>query len=593
MRQTTGDWGRAAMTRRIAQLALLALLPCASAAQTPPSLVTSAAPATTASPRPPTATATPGSPAATPTITPSATPSATATPTLAQPSDAVALVIYGVIVGGAHPWLRAHVFPGFEAPLRRLYEPRELQPIWVADGKPTAAAMAMLAAFDSAESRGLSAPAYDVQMLRAAAHRLTAAEEPSPEEIAYFDTALSLSTMRYLSDTHIGRIDPRRVDFPYDAPRRTFDPAVAAREIAGGAEPLAALAALDPPFPQYARLRDALGRYRALAARTDLAVPRLPTLRPGDTDDGVPALRTYLAALGDLPADAPPVAPQHAHTYDAALVQAVKHFQARNGLAADGVVGAATLQALQVPLATRVEQIQLAMERLRWLPYRWPRRFIVVNIPEFRLRAYTTDAPGAPLEMKVVVGEAALARKHKTPVLMADMRYLVFRPYWIVPSSIVRTELAPKIANDPSYLERNHMEMRNGRIRQLPGTHNSLGLVKFIFPNPHHVYLHDTPSKSLFARTRRDFSHGCIRVADSHALAAYALAETPGWDAARIARAMTSGPDNRHVPLATPIPVYLLYATAVADDAGQVHFFDDIYGHDASLQRQLAKGYPY
>ena len=304
-------------------------------------------------------------------------------------------------------------------------------------------------------------------------------------------------------------------------------------------------------------------------------------------------MRAHLAALGDLPADGPPPAPEHASHYDAALEQGMKHYQARHGLAADGVIGPATVQALQVPIAERAEQIALAMERLRWLPYSWPRRFIVVNIPEFRLRAYTADSGQPPLEMNVVVGEAALKLKHKTPVLMADMQYLVFRPYWIVPASIIRKELAPKINADPSYLERNKMEVRNGRIRQRPGPSNSLGLVKFIFPNPHHVYLHDTPSKGLFARARRDFSHGCIRVADPPALAEYALAETAGWDATRIARAMKSGPDNRHVPLGEPIPVYLLYATAVADGAGQVHFFADIYDHDASLRRELSKGYPY
>jgi murein L,D-transpeptidase YcbB/YkuD len=177
--------------------------------------------------------------------------------------------------------------------------------------------------------------------------------------------------------------------------------------------------------------------------------------------------------------------------------------------------------------------------------------------------------------------------------MMADMKYVVFRPYWMVPSSIIRKEIMPKLARDPDYLGRSNMEMRGNRVRQRPGRGNSLGLVKFIFPNPHHVYLHDTPSKGLFTRARRDFSHGCIRVSDPPALAEFVLAENDGWDRARIERAMRSGPDDRHVHLTTPMPVYLLYATAAADDAGQVHFFDDIYGHDASLRTQLAKGYPY
>ncbi|HSP96174.1 MAG TPA: L,D-transpeptidase family protein [Candidatus Dormibacteraeota bacterium] len=585
-----------AWARRLALVALLALAPRVAAAQSPePS---GNAPVVGTSPalahHDPTPTPTEPAPTATHTVTPTASHTATATPTLEPPSDPIALVIYGVVVGGSHPWLRARVFPGFEPPLRRLYEPGELAPIWVRDGKPTAQALAMIAAFDTADERGLSRQDYDVQTLRDAAQRLADSSTPSDEEVGLFDSALSISTLRYVSDAYVGRIDPRRVDFPYDAPRRSFDPATVAREIADGAEPVARLAQLDPPFPQFAALRDALGRYRALAARKDLAaIPRLPKLRPGESDPGVPVLRAHLAALGDLPADAPTPSGEHARVYDAALAQAVKHYQARNGLAADGVIGAGTLQALQVPIADRVEQIELAMERMRWLPYAWPHRFIVVNIPEFRLRAYNAGSGMPPLEMNVVVGEAELAPNHETPVLMADMQYVVFRPYWMVPTSIFKKELAPKIASDPSYLERNQMEVHKGRIRQKPGPKNSLGLVKFIFPNPHHVYLHDTPSKGLFARTRRDFSHGCIRVANPPALAAYVLAETPGWDPERIARAMSSGPDDRHVPLATPIPVYLLYNTAVADDAGQVHFFDDIYGHDASLQRQLAKGYPY
>lgn len=594
MRRRTGHRRTTARACRLALLTLLALAPRIAAAQPADPTRAPAPPGAAPAHREPTPTPTAGPPTATATITPTASPSATATPTLAPPSDPVALAIYGVVVAGAHPWLPARAFPGFEPALRRLYEPGGLAPIWVRDGTPTAQALAMIAAFDGAEARGLASRDYDVQTLRDAARRLGEAARPSSEEIGLFDAALSIATLRYVSDAYLGRVDPRRLGFPYDVPRRDFDPAPVAREIAGGAEPNARLAQLDPPLPQFATLREALRHYRELAARPDLApLPRLATLHPGDSDPGVPALRAHLAALGDLPADAAAHEPPHGHVYDPALVAAVKRFQGRNGLAADGVVGAGTLRELQVPLADRVEQIELAMERMRWLPHAWPPRFIVVNIPEFRLRAYGAGGREPPLEMNVVVGEAAIARKHETPVLVADMRYLVFRPYWMVPPSIVRKELAPKIANDPSYLERNDMEVHNGRIRQRPGARNSLGLVKFIFPNPHHVYLHDTPSKGLFARNRRDFSHGCIRVANPPALAAYALAETPGWDDARIARAMTSGPDDRHVPLAAPIPVYLLYATAVADDAGAVHFFDDIYGHDASLRQQLAKGYPY
>lgn len=586
---------RSAIHRRIAvPLAALAMFAAAvSLAQdvAVPAVVDS--PTATAAPVEPSRTPTLGPPTATRTATATATVTGTATPTLAPPTDPIGVVIYGVVVGGTHPWLRARAFPGYEAALRRLYEPGGLSPLWLRDGRPTAAALAMIAAFAGANDRGISDD-YGAPALGDAAQRLSSAAEPSAEEQGLFDTALSIAALRYVSETYRGRIDPRSINYPYDAPRREFDPTPIVRELADGADPVARLASLDPPLPQYAHLRAALAQYRALAARGDLAVvPAMPKMEPGGSNTGMPALRAHLTALGDLPADAPAPAPEAVERYDETLADAMRRYQARHGLAPDAVIGPATLKSLQVPIADQVAQIELAMERLRWLPYDWPPRFIVVNLPEFRLRAYTADGPQPALEMNVVVGEAAATRQHKTPVMMADMKYVVFRPYWMVPPSIIRKEIMPKLARDPDYLGRNNMEMRGNRVRQRPGRGNSLGLVKFIFPNPHHVYLHDTPSKGLFTRARRDFSHGCIRVSDPPALAEFVLAENDGWDRARIERAMRNGPDDRHVHLTTPMPVYLLYATAAADDAGQVHFFDDIYGHDASLRTQLAKGYPY
>ena len=353
-----------------------------------------------------------------------------------------------------------------------------------------------------------------------------------------------------------------------------------------------ALPIFDPPFPAFARLQETLAEYRALAATPLPPPPALPKLRPGEVHHDVPALRARLRALGDLPADA--ATPPDATRYDRALVAAVESFQRRHGLADDGVIGAGTLAALGTPPAVRVTQIQLAMERLRWLPYGWPERFIFVNIPEFRLRGFAAGNASPRVTMNVVVGEAVSTEKHKTPVLQADMTYVVFRPYWMVPPGIARKEIFPKLASDTSYLERHDMFLGgDGRVRQRPGNKNSLGLIKFIFPNPFHVYLHDTPSKSLFARNRRDFSHGCIRVADPPSLAAFVLDGTPGWDAAHIEQAMLRGTDDHHVVLQAPIPVYIFYTTVVVDEAGAVHFYDDIYGHDATLQRLLAKGYPY
>ncbi len=540
-----------------------------------------AAPVATATPRPPTRTVTE-------TRTPSETP--TATPTLAIPDDPVGVVIYGVVVAGSHAWLPT-AFPAEAPALRRLYEPRQMAPLWTRDGKPSAAAGAVIDAMAGAGAGGLVAADYSPAMLRDAAARLAAEAAPTSEEIGLFDAALSVAALRFTADLSVGRVNPRSVGFFYDVPPKHGDQAAIVAELASSDDPAARLAQLDPSFPQFAHLREALARYRALAGQpTQTSVPLLPKLTPGARDAGVPALRAHLAALGDLPPDAVAPSAGDEQRYDTALVDAVRRFQARHGLGHDGVVGPGTLAALRVPPAVRAAQIELAMERLRWLPAEWPQRFIFVNLPEFRLRGYAGGDPTPALEMNVVVGQAVSKQSHKTPVLQADMQYLVFRPYWMVPSSIATRELWPKIQRDPDYLARNNMEVRNGRIRQRPGRGNSLGQVKFIFPNPHHVYLHDTPSKGLFVRARRDYSHGCVRVADPPALAEWVLADTPGWDRARIERAMRSEPNDRHVPLTTPLPVYLFYTTVVVEPDGAIHFFDDIYGHDATLLRELAKG---
>lgn len=513
----------------------------------------------------------------------------TAPPAPARAQSEVAPLIQAIVDGGTHAWLRWARFPDYQAPARAAYEAGQFAPLWLDDGKPTSQAGTVVAALAGADARGLSPADYDAARLHAEATHL-GDSDGTAVEMANFDTALTVSLMRFVSDSYVGRINPRAVGFGLDIEPKKLDLPALVRELAVDADPGRRLAGLDPPFPSYAHLAAALPRYRALAVRSDLApMPALPKIRPGDRDANLPALRAWLVALGDLPADQP--APADPALFDETLAVGVAHFQNRHGLEGDAIIGPATLRALQTPMATRVRQIELAMERLRWLPYDWPQRFILVNIPEFRLRGYESGNPEATLRMNVVVGSAA--RKHYTPVLHAEMKYLVWRPYWLVPPKIAREEIFPKADANPAYLARQNMEVVDGRVRQLPGRNNSLGLVKFIFPNPHHVYLHDTPSKALFARTRRDFSHGCIRVADPPALAEFVLQGLGGWDRPRIEQAMQRGPDNRRLDLASPVPVYVFYTTVVIDDEGHVDFFDDIYGHDATLERLLAKGYPY
>jgi len=507
------------------------------------------------------------------------------TPAAAQQGQAAA--VQSLINAGIHPDLRRPSFAEDQDQLRSLYEPEGFAPLWVCDGAPTAQAAAVVAVLANADADGLDAADYDAALFATEGEQLRTAGEPSAERVARFDVALTVALMRYISDSSAGRVNPRLLGYQLDFEPKKIDLPALVLELSRSDNPAQRLAGLDPPVPVYGILQQALTRYRALAGRSDLPpVPTLPKLHPGEADPGVPALRVWLKAYGDLPEGAR--VPGDAKRYDPALVAAMKQFQHRHGLDPDGVIGASTLHALQIPPSQRVRQIELAMERLRWLPSQLPERFVLVNIPEFRLRGFADAAPR--VDMGVVVGSSA--DKTETPVLQADMRYLIFRPSWLVPSSIAKKEILPKADRDPSYLTRQNMELVNGRLRQKPGPNNSLGLLKFILPNPYHVYLHDTPSKALFRRSRRDFSHGCIRVADPPALAEFVLEGQTGWDRQRIEDAMKSGPDNHRVDLRSPVPVYVFYSTAGVDRDGQIAFFDDIYGHDATLETLLAKGHP-
>ena len=442
--------------------------------------------------------------------------------------------------------------------------------------------------------------------------RLQALKQPNADP-ARFDVALTVCAMRLVSDLHIGRINPEHFHFGLSVEGKKYDlPRFLREQLIPAADVSAVLDGVEPPFGGYRRSRAALARYAELARGA--AIETLPapakSIRPGEQYAGAAPLRRRLALVGDLPADAP--APADPAVYDAALADGVKRFQGRHGLDADGRLGAGTVQEINVPLADRVRQLQLALERWRWLPSEFPSPPIVVNIPDFRLRV--PDAKGnVAMEMRVVVGKAAPTQ---TPVFSRDMTYVVFRPYWNVPPSIRRGEIVPAIQRNRNYVASKNYEVttNDGKVvtdgaisddvlaklkagqlavRQKPGPNNALGLVKLIFPNEFNVYLHSTPSQSLFARSRRDFSHGCIRVEKPAELAAWALRNNPDWTLERVKEAMQSGPNDVTVKLARPVPVFIVYATALAYENGEVHFYDDIYGHDADLAQALAKGYPY
>jgi murein L,D-transpeptidase YcbB/YkuD len=483
--------------------------------------------------------------------------------------------------------------------------------------EPTPQARQLIALLVQAGQKGLSADDYDGPRWSDRLARLKpAASQPAEQDAVKFDLALTVSVMRYISDLHIGRVNPKRLAFELDDESKKYDlPEFLKDNVAGASDAVGALAKIEPPYPGYRRTLQAFQTYVELAKRDDgeqLPPPDGPkkTIAPGDNWTGVPRLTRLLRLVGDLPADAnTPLGPP---VYEGPLVDAVKSFQRRHGRDADGRIGAQTLADLNVPLSRRVEQMQWTLERWRWLPDIDRKSPIVVNIPEFRLRAYD-ESFNVGVTMNVVVGKAY---GHSTPVFSENMQYLIFRPYWEVPPSIIRAEIIPHLQKDPDYLAKDRLEIVDSRrdpvatgtvtpetltqlragklfIRQMPGPKNSLGLVKFLFPNSYNVYLHDTPAPELFAQSRRDFSHGCIRLEKPADMAAWVLRDKPGWTPDRIRAAMANGPDAQQVNLARPIPVLIVYATVVVLDDGLVHFYDDIYGHDAALQKVLAKGYPF
>lgn len=475
------------------------------------------------------------------------------------------------------------------------------------DGRPGASARDALQLLSESASDGLTPTDYGVDELDRRAAELARAGPPPLERQAAFEEDLDAAMQRFLHDLHFGRVDPRRLGFRLASPRGEGPDTAALLRAAVADRRLPQLVAeRRPRLSQYGKLRDALARYRALAADQTLAPVRATTpVKPGDAFGDVPALHRRLVAVGDLPAETASTT----QTYEPALVEGVRRFQRRHGLDADGVLGRKTLEALNTPMALRVRQIELALERLRWLPELGAGPVVGINIPLFRLWARDSAAPDAvPPDMAVVVGRALNTR---TPVMAATMRSVIFRPYWNVPRSILRNELLPALARDPGRLAREDLEIVRGdgddaqvlppgpasltllrqgqaRLRQRPGPKNSLGLVKFEFPNEENIYLHGTPAQQLFQRSRRDFSHGCVRLEDPVALAQWLLRDQPHWTRARIEAAM-SGDSTQRVNLPRPVAVILFYMTAmVMPEDGSLHVADDIYGHDARLVQALA-----
>lgn len=504
---------------------------------------------------------------------------------------------------------------GEQAELKELYAANGYLPLWIEHSdRLSRNALEALTLLEGAAGEGLEAADYrpsDLDRMRGTLSGGGA--HPSADDLAGFDVAMSVATLRYFHHLHHGRVDPRTIGLRLPVPIDRHDSAGLLRSALADRRLTETAENLRPQFAQFAALRTMLARYRSLAAaappRRDERPLVTAAVHPGAAYQGVETLCRQLAGLGDLPLADSECGGWTAYT--GALVDGLKRFQVRHGLSADGILGKSTDAALRVPLTHRIRQIELALERLRWLPHIGPGRLIALNIPMFRLWVWDSLAPSRDpsFGLNVIVGRAL---RTQTPVFVEQLEEVVFRPYWNVPPSIAVHEILPLFLRDPEYLRRQNIDIVGGpgddalpvdataesiallrreklRLRQRPGPNNALGLVKFLFPNDENVYMHGTPAQALFSQHRRDFSYGCVRVEDPVALAEWTLNDQPGWTRDLIVAAM-NGTQSIHVRLLQPVQVILFYTTAaVMPEDGTIRFAEDIYRHDAKLDEALAR----
>ncbi|SEQ14592.1 Murein L,D-transpeptidase YcbB/YkuD [Devosia sp. YR412] len=464
------------------------------------------------------------------------------------------------------------------------YGARHFEPIWLstaANGEVafSESAQKILKLFERAESEGLRPSDYLTPDLD------PAAAKGDPLKLAALETAFSGAALRYATHIYTGRIIPSSVDANLDIQPKKLDDAALLVQLATSPDPVKVLAALEPTHPEFLALKAALATFDDSKTDRPAQIATGPSLKPGMSDPRVPALRARLK-----------LEPVDGLVYDDAIVEAMKAFQATQSLDVDGVMGPATLTALNGGVPVTKSDIIANMERWRWMPRDLGQFNVFVNIPEFRLAINRDGAE--EYTTRVVVGTT----KNQTPVFSDNIRHVVVNPYWNVPSSIIKGEIAPAVLRDPGYTDSHNMDLLyNGepvspwqvnwnmvsnsnfpfRVRQRPGPGNSLGQIKFLFPNKHDVYLHDTPSKSLFSRSGRAFSHGCVRVENPMEFAGALMANE-----ANISRASLEamfGPNEKWVNPDKQIPVHIAYFTLRPNADGTLQSYGDIYGHNAKL----------
>jgi murein L,D-transpeptidase YcbB/YkuD len=475
--------------------------------------------------------------------------------------------------------------------VRMAYQRFGNSPLWLEQDGLRTRATALLEAIHGAPEHALDTAAYPVSEIEAVVNTKRLTDTTSAGTLADADVLLTSAYVAYAADMLAGQVDPKTVSQAWFVPAmpQELDSAIV-RSIEGG-DMKASLAAMAPQGPEYEALKTAYARYRRIAASGGW-----PTI--AQTRDSATAAALHARLAAEFEFDASDAARAVDSTADAGFLTnwhmnrkasddhisaLVRELQRRYGLDTTGRLNDATLAALNVSAAERAQQIGANLERHRWLPRHLGSRYIYVNVPSFVLTAY--DSGEKVLEMKVVVGEEYEGKV--TPVFSDSMEVVVFRPYWNVTPDIQRKEIAPKVARDPGYLARNNMEYWSDkgvtRIRQKPGEKNSLGLVKFLFPNDFNIYLHDTPAKALFEQTDRAASHGCIRVEKPTELAEWVL----GWPAEKVQARMHGERNNQGIRVPQKIPVYIVYFTVYTRD-GELYFGGDVYGRDEELKEAVS-----
>jgi murein L,D-transpeptidase YcbB/YkuD len=497
--------------------------------------------------------------------------------------------------------------------LPEFYERRGFQPAWSDDQGPLSQAGDLIRAIHAVEQEGLRPSDYhlaDIEIILSEIRHNQEIRAPlNPQWLVDLD--LLLTDAFLICGTHLvaGKVNPQSIHAQWFTERHKADMLQILEEALRTKQVEQSLGALPPAHPHYVLLRQALARYREIARSGGW--PRLAlrkTLHKGDRDDRIRLLRQRLAVEGFLAAHVETATSE----LDSGLTRALRRFQQLNGLDADGVLGPQTVAALNRSVDERIDQIVVNLERWRWLPRNLGSRYILVNIASYRLEVKEFDR--SIMDMRVVVGRAY----RQTPVFSDKVTYMVLNPSWTVPDNIARQDILPKVKQDPHYLTDQKIRVFQGwgastkevdpsqvdwrrvsaknlpyHFRQDPGSQNALGRIKFMFPNPFDVYLHDTPAKELFGKTRRDFSSGCIRVERPLELAVYLMQNHAIWSREALTAALSdANAVERTVQLPEPVPIHILYWTVWTDSDGDLHFSPDIYERDELLRKALLEAPP-